>query len=83
MCRMSAITAYSTIYNDKNKEILLKLHDIQKFILAGDWSMRFGSIPADPNRSALRVTEFEAEFMAIAKDGQGPHTHQISNLSLM
>jgi hypothetical protein len=66
------------VSNDNNLSPF-NITNIQKFILAGEWNMRFDNITSTPNSSELQIVGFEADFMGITTEGKGPHTHQISN----
>ena len=69
----------SSQINDSDSSSSFNITNIQKFILAGDWNMRFDDIASTPNTNKLQIAGFEADFMGITTDGKGPHTHQISN----
>ena len=65
--------------NQVNGSLPFNITNIQKFILAGEWNIRFDHITSTPNSSGLQIVGFEANFMGITTDGKGPHTHQITN----
>jgi hypothetical protein len=65
--------------SNNNNSLPFNITNIQKFILAGEWNMRFDDITSNANSSELQMVGFEADFMAIITVGKGPHTHQISN----
>jgi hypothetical protein len=72
---------------DGSNTLPFNITTIQKFILAGDWSMRLDNIgdgESNFNGSGdrtLKVTGFTADFVGISKDGKGSHTHQISDFN--
>ena len=66
--------------NDNITSLAFSITNIQKFILAGDWNMKFdNNMTSTHGNSELHVASFGANFMAIAEDGKGAHTHQIYN----
>ena len=66
--------------NDNITSLAFNITNIQKFILAGDWNMKFdNNMTSTHGNSELHVASFGANFMAIAEDGKGAHTHQIYN----
>lgn len=72
---------------DDNNTLPFNITNIQKFILAGDWTIKLddtydgNATNKSSDAGNLKVTGFTADFLGISKDGKGSHTHQISNFN--